>query len=184
MSETSAAEVEGTSVLVVQGDLTKQPVDAVVNAANEWLKHGGGVAAALVRAGGEAVQQESDAWVNEHGPVATGSAAVTSAGAMPARWIVHTVGPRYEEGQDNEGLLRAAVEAALNAAHETGASSVAFPAISAGIFGYPRAEATAVIASEIVAWVRFHRDALGEVRLVGFDEGTCEDFARGLQPFL
>lgn len=180
MEQAFVQDVQGTNVAVVQGDLTKQPVDAVVNAANEHLRHGGGVAAAVVRAGGQVVQQESDAWVFEHGPVTTGRAAVTTAGSMPARWVVHTVGPRYDEGQDNEGLLRAAVAAALDAAERIGARSVAFPAISAGIFGYPRAAATAVIASEVVRWIVEHPGVIDEVRLVGFDGATCEDFAAGL----
>ena len=177
----SALELHGTSILVVQGDLTKQPVDALVNAANSHLQHGGGVAAAISKAGGPEVQASSDAWVSEHGPVQTGSAAVTTAGALPARWVVHTVGPRFQKGQDNEALLRSAVAAALDAAATSGARSVAFPAISAGIFGYPRGEATAVIADEIVSWVGANPEALSEVRLVGFDDATCEDFARGLE---
>jgi putative ATPase len=172
--------IGSTTIEAVQGDLTRQGVDAVVNAANEHLRHGGGVAAAIVRAGGPVVQRESDAWVRSHGPVGVGQAAVTTAGAMPARHVIHVVGPRYREGQDNEGPLRAAVRAALDAAAAEGDRSVAFPAISAGIFGYPRAEATRVIADEVVRWVEAHPDALDEVRLVGYDEATAGDFAAGL----
>lgn len=83
------------SLEAVVGDLTRLGTDVVVNAANEHLAHGGGVAAALSRAGGPAVQAESDRWVAEHGPVGPGRAAVTTAGALPARWIVHVVGPRF-----------------------------------------------------------------------------------------
>jgi hypothetical protein len=97
--------VRGTVVACV-GDLTRQDVDVVVNAANEHLQHGGGVAAALARAGGAAVREESDAHVATHGPVEPGSAAVTTAGALPARHIVHVVGPRYRRGQDNAGCSR------------------------------------------------------------------------------
>ncbi len=163
--------------MAVQGDLTAQPVDAVVNAANERLQHGGGVAAAIVRAGGAVIQHESDAWVREHGPVVPGTAAVTTAGDMPARWVVHVVGPRFRDGQDNEGLLRQAVRAALEAAVAAGARSVAMPAISAGIFGYPRADATRVIAAECVAWLGGRPHALDEIRLVGYDDGSAADFA-------
>ncbi len=167
-------------VIAVQGDLTAQEVDAVVNAANEHLAHGGGVAAALVRAGGPVVQIESDGWVAEHGPLTPGTAAVTSAGNMPARWVVHVVGPRYREEQDNEGLLRQAVTAALDAAAGLGARSVALPAISAGVFGYPRDQATAVIATACLAWTEAHPEALDEVRLVGYDAAVTADFAAGL----
>ncbi len=165
---------------VVQGDITAQQVDAVVNAANERLAHGGGVAAAIVRAGGRVIQDESDAWVRRHGPLRPGQAAVTSGGALPARWVIHVVGPRYREGQDNEGLLRRAVTAALDAAADVGAESVAFPAISAGIFGYPTDEATRVIVSAIRDWVDLHPNTLRTVLLVGFDATTADAFRRAV----
>ncbi len=169
-----------TYVSVVQGDITQQHVDAIVNAANEHLAHGGGVAAAIVRAGGRVIQDESDDWVRRHGPLRPGQAAVTTGGALHARWVVHVVGPRYRETQDNEGLLRQAVTAALDAAAEVGATSVALPAISAGIFGYPRDEATRVIVSAVRDWTETHPDALETVLLVGFDAGTAESFRAAL----
>jgi O-acetyl-ADP-ribose deacetylase (regulator of RNase III) len=172
--------VGDATVLVAQGDLGAQDVDVLVNAANEQLSHGGGVAAALAKGGGPDVQRESDEWVAEHGPVGRGAAAVTTAGDLPARWIVHVVGPRWREGQDNEALLREAVRAALDKARELGAASIAFPAISAGIFGYPRDEATAVIAGEVVAWLGGSPGPVSEVRLVGYDADTTQDFADGV----
>ena len=99
---------------------------------------------------------------------------------MPATSVIHVVGPHYRSGQNNEGLLRAAVNAALDTAVSIGARSIAFPAISSGIFGYPRADATAVIASQAVDWAREHEDAVEEIRLVGYDQGTARDFERGL----
>jgi O-acetyl-ADP-ribose deacetylase len=177
--------VVGTTVIgTVHGDLTRQNVDAIVNAANEHLAHGGGVAAAIVRAGGPIIQDESRGWVRSHGPLGPGEAAVTSAGVMPAAHVIHVVGPRFRSGQDNEALLRTAVRAALDTAADVGATSIAIPAISAGIFGYPRAEATKVIASEVVVWANEHEGIVNEVRLVGFDEGTTDDFARGLEAAL
>jgi putative ATPase len=167
-------------ITAVQADLTAQRVDAVVNAANEMLHHGGGVAAALVRAGGSVVQQESDAWVNRHGPLRAGQAAVTGAGAMPAKWVIHVVGPRYRDGQDNAGLLSRAVMAALDAAAGLGARSVAIPAISAGIFGYPRAEACRVIVGACRRWDSANPDVLTEIKLVGYDAGSHEDFRAAL----
>jgi O-acetyl-ADP-ribose deacetylase (regulator of RNase III) len=172
--------VDAATVLVVHGDLTAQEVDAVVNAANERLVHGGGVAAALSRAGGPEVQRQSDAWVHTHGPLRSGDAAVTTAGHLPARWIIHVAGPRWHTDQDNERLLQVAVVAALDKARDLGATSIALPAISSGIFGYPRAEATAVIASTVLTWLRNHPGSLAEVRLMGYDSGTAGDFARGL----
>ncbi len=169
-----------TYISAVQGDITRQQVDAVVNAANEHLAHGGGVAAAIVRAGGRVIQDESDAWVRRHGPLRPGQAAVTTGGALHARWVIHVVGPRYREGQDNEGLLHQAVTAALDAAREVGARSVAMPAISAGIFGYPRDEATRVIVSAIRDWVSEHPDALESILLVGFDATTAQAFQAAL----
>lgn len=173
-------KVGTVTIRVVQEDLTAQDVDAVVNAANEYLKHGGGLAAAIVRAGGHSIQDASDRWVAEHGPLRRGVAAITPAGKLAARFVVHTVGPRYLEGQDNEALLREAVAAALSAAVAAGAKSIALPAISSGIFGYPAAEAAAVIAAEVVAWIENHPGSLSEVRLIGYNEASAADFEAGL----
>ena len=167
-------------VRVVIGDLTQQRVDAIVNAANTRLQHGGGVAAAIARAGGPTIQQESDVWVAQHGPLATGEAAVTSAGAMPARWVVHVAGPIYSEGQDNEVLLRAAVRGALGAAKDAGARSIAIPAISAGIYGYPPAAATSVIVNEVADWLADAPDAFEEIRLTALGSDIASLFERAV----
>ncbi len=171
---------DDTTLRAVQGDITGMRVDAVVNAANERLAHGGGVAAALARAGGEQVQRESDEWVRTHGPVRPGQAVVTTAGRMPAGMIVHVVGPRYRTGQDNEGLLAQAVRAALDAAADAGATSIALPAISAGIFGYPLEEATRLIARTCASWLADGSSALRDIALVGFDQRTTDQFAAGI----
>lgn len=179
--EVRRVEVAGATVAAVTGDITVQDVDALVNAANERLQHGGGVAAALAKAGGPAIQEESDAWVEAHGRLAPGTAAVTSAGDMPASCIVHVAGPVYDEDSgDNEPRLRDAVAAALDAADAAGTTSIAFPAISAGTFGYPRQEATTVIAAEVRSWLQRSDRKIEEVRLVGFDEATADDFAAAL----
>ena len=182
MTEVARRDVNEGVLTVVVGDLTAQDVDAVVNAANEQLQHGGGVAAALAKAGGPEVQAESDQWVAQHGEVGPGQAAVTTAGAMPAQTLVHVVGPRYRTGQDNEGLLRQAVEAALDGAREAGATSVAMPMLSAGIFGYPPEEAGAVIATAAAQWLGAQPGSVSEVRLVALDEASAEHFAAGLEP--
>jgi putative ATPase len=167
-------------IKVVQGDLTAQPVAAIVNAANEHLQHGGGVAAALVQAGGQVIQNESDQWVAEHGPIGPGRAAITSAGSLPARYVIHVVGPRYREGQDNEALLQQAVAAALDAAAMSGCRTVALPAISAGIFGYPRAEACQVMVTACRKWLDRRPGLISEIRLVGFDREVADEFQRAL----
>lgn len=180
--ESARREIAGATVVALVGDLTQQEIDAIVNAANAELQHGGGVAAAIAKAGGKAIQEESNAYVEQHGPLERDEAATTTAGEMPARWVVHVAGPVYEEGSDqNEPHLRASVSAALDAAAQAGARSVAFPAISAGVYGYPRDEATRIIASEVAGWLREHEGALDEVRLVGLDEETAQDFASGIE---
>ncbi|MCP4304811.1 MAG: glutamate racemase [bacterium] len=173
--------IEMTEVAVAVADLTAQEVTAIVNAANDRLQHGGGVAAAIVRAGGAIIQEQSDVWLNERGPLPADQAAVTTAGVMPADHVIHVAGPIYRDGQDNEGLLRVAIAAALNAAREIKANSIAFPAISAGIYGYPRDEATAVLADEVVDWVVGQPHVLEEVRLVALDPEVADLFAAGLE---
>jgi O-acetyl-ADP-ribose deacetylase (regulator of RNase III) len=175
-----AIVVAGTTISALQADLTRQEVDAVVNPANEYLEHGAGLAGAIVRAGGWEVQQESDRWVAGHGPLVPGVAAVTGAGAMPARLVIHVAGPRYREGQDNEGLLGTAVRAALDATAARACRTVAMPAIAAGIFGYPLGDAARVIAGTCAAWAGEHPGALDEIRLVGFDEAAAGAFAAAL----
>jgi O-acetyl-ADP-ribose deacetylase len=166
---------------VVQGDLTRQRVDAIVNAANEYLEHGGGVAAAIVGAGGDSIQKESNRWVSEFGPLSAGQAAVTGAGTLPAHSVIHVDGPRYRDGQDNEAMLRHAVHAALEAAKVNGSRSIALPAISAGIFGYPRAEACEVIVRSIRDWLESNPPTFERVLLVGYDEEATNDFAEALR---
>lgn len=180
MTQEHERRIEGTQVTVVEADLTEQQVDVIVNAANEHLRHGGGVAAAIARAGGPVIQQASDEWVAQHGPLADGQAATTTAGDLPAEHVVHVAGPVFDPDADtNEPRLRAAVRAALDAAAELGARSIAFPAISAGIYGYPPEEATRILADEVVAWVR-EGGEVDEARLVGYDSSMADLFVAAL----
>jgi len=167
-------------VRVLVGDLTRQRVDAIVNAANVHLEHGGGVARAIVLAGGPSIQVESREWVRSHGLLGPGQAAVTGAGSLPADFVIHVAGPIYRPGQDNERLLRAAVAAALGTAAEIGIRSIAFPAISAGIYGYPVPAATAVLANEVVTWLEDHPARLDEVVLVALNRSVAEHFRSGV----
>jgi O-acetyl-ADP-ribose deacetylase (regulator of RNase III) len=140
-----------TRVRVVRGDLTEAPVDAVVNAANSRLQHGGGVAGAIVRKGGAVIQAESD----RIGFVPVGKCAVTTAGALPAKHVIHAVGPRWGEG-DEETKLRSAVRNTLRTAEERGFTTIALPAISAGIFGFPKDRCARIMIEEIAGFARDH----------------------------
>ena len=168
-------------MVVIQGDLTAARTDVIVNAANQQLWHGGGVAAALAAVGGEEFVADSYRWVSEHGPVRSGQAAVTTGGGLPARWVVHVVGPRYRKGEDNAARLREAVRAALDSSAEIGAKTVAMPAISAGVFGYPLGAAAELIVSECFEWVCEHPGRLSEIRLVGYNRRAADAFRAGLE---
>lgn len=126
-------EVGPGIIRVLQGDITLAETEAIVNAANSWLQHGGGVAGAIVRRGGALIQQESDA----AGFVSEGQVAVTSGGDLTARYVIHAVGPRGGDPHGDE-KLQSAAEQALLAAEDLGLTSISFPAISSGIFGFPR----------------------------------------------
>lgn len=167
-------------ITVVQGDITVQNVDVIVNAANARLAHGGGVAASIARAGGPAVDEASRLWVAEHGPVPRGGAAVTTAGNMAAGYVVHVVGPVYRGSPDDELHLAETVVAALDASAQLGATSVALPAISAGIYGYPVADACRIVAGAARDWVD-SGGTIRDVRLVAFDEHTAGQFRLALR---
>jgi O-acetyl-ADP-ribose deacetylase (regulator of RNase III) len=148
---------DGRTLRISQGDITEQDVDAVVNAANEMLAHGGGVAGAIARRGGPELTSESMRWVEKHGRVATGSAAITGGGNLKARYVIHAVGPVWGGGsQGEERLLTSAVRSALGLADEHGFESVALPAISTGIFGYPIERAVPTILSAITGYLGEH----------------------------
>ena len=121
---------------MVRGNLLEEPVDAIVNAANGHLAHGGGVAGIISRAAGPQLQAQSDSLVLKSGPFPTGSAVATTAGKLPFKAVIHAVGPRYGEGDEEEKLVRALTRAFALAA-DNGWTSVAFPAVSAGIFAVP-----------------------------------------------
>jgi O-acetyl-ADP-ribose deacetylase (regulator of RNase III) len=121
---------------VVRGNLLEEPVDAIVNAANGHLAHGGGVAGIISRAAGPALQSESSQIVRNRGPIPTGSAVVTSAGKLPFKGVIHAVGPRYGEGNEEEKLVNALM-AAFHEAKQRGWNAVSFPAVSSGIFAVP-----------------------------------------------
>jgi len=165
-----------TPLEIAQGNLTQEAVDAIVNAANRHLAHGGGVAAAIVRAGGSSIQRESDAWVHKHGPVTNADPAYTLAGKLPARFIIHAVGPRQGEG-DEDAKLASAIQGSLRRGDELKLKSIAFPAISTGIFGFPKERAAMVILVAIKDYCdEMPPDYLQKVRMTIIDQPTLDVF--------
>lgn len=150
---------------VVEGDLLREPVDAIVNAANGFLAHGGGVAAVIARAAGPSLEEEGDALVASRGPVPTGEAVVTTAGRLPFQGVIHAVGPRLGEGDEEEKLTRA-VAAALLRGHERHWRSVSLPAVSSGIFAVPLPTCARAYLAGVHRHFEEHPDSsLEEVRL-------------------
>lgn len=158
-----------TVVEILRGDLTDQAVDAVVNAANSTLLGGGGVDGAIHRAGGPAILAACRELRATRFPdgLPTGDAVATTAGLMPARWVVHTVGPVWSAREDRSALLASCYRESLRVAVDVGATGVAFPAISAGVYGWPHDDA-ARIAVETVRAVLSGPTGAGTLRLVRF----------------
>lgn len=171
MSELIRHKIKGTYLVVVQGDITEEEVDAIVNAANSHLKHGGGVAGAIVRKGGRVIQEESD----KIGFCPVGKAVVTSAGKLKAKHVIHAVGPVWGEG-DEENKLKSAILSALTIATEKNLKSISIPAISTGIFGYPKGPGTRVIFDTCLDFLKNRNTSLLEIRLCSIDSETCGFF--------
>jgi O-acetyl-ADP-ribose deacetylase (regulator of RNase III) len=141
--------VNHTVIRLVSADLTERDVDAIVNAANSRLQHGGGVAGAIVRKGGRIIQEESD----RIGYVPVGNAAITSGGKLKARFVIHTVGPMMGEG-DEDAKLKNAINSVLSLATEKKLKSISIPAISAGIFGFPKDRCARILVGETAAFLK------------------------------
>jgi O-acetyl-ADP-ribose deacetylase (regulator of RNase III) len=166
-------------IVLALGDLTLEDADAIVNAANSGLLGGGGVDGAIHRRGGPRILAECKELRRTGYPdgLPTGEAVATTAGKLRARWVIHTVGPRHWDHDDPAPLLASCHTEALRVADELGAKTVAFPAISTGVFGYPVEEAAPVA----IRAVREARTQVEEVRFVLFDPGTYEAFRRALE---
>jgi len=167
----------GQSLQIVQGDITVDEVDAIVNAANEHLQHGGGVAWAISKRGGPTVQQESDEWIREHGPVSHAAPAWTLGGALPAKYIIHAVGPVWGESPDDDKNLSDAITGSLRVADELKCKSISMPAISTGIFGFPKDRAAGIIFSSIEKYFQQNQNStLDTVRIMLLDDLTVKVF--------
>ena len=167
----------GQCLQIAQGDLTLEEVDAIVNAANEHLQHGGGVAWSIVQRGGDVIQEESDAWIRAHGPVPHSRPAWTSGGSLPSRFVIHAVGPVWGDG-DEDKKLTDAVSGSLRVADELKCESIAFPAISTGIFGFPKDRAARILLKSIKEYFEKEISNLKTVRLVLWDDTTVAEFLK------
>jgi O-acetyl-ADP-ribose deacetylase len=173
---------------LVNGDITERSVDAIVNAANSYLKHGGGVAAAIVRKGGAIIQKESDKIVTDRGPIPVGSSVSTTAGKLPCKAVIHTVGPRMGEGNEDY-KLRKAVRSSLLLASEKGFRNISMPAISSGTFGFPKDRCAKILVEESKAFLQGNNDdssnnntlsILDIIEFCIFDDETLDYFENEL----
>jgi O-acetyl-ADP-ribose deacetylase len=165
----SAKLARNVTLNVMLGDITDEAADAIVNAANEQLAHGGGVAGAIARRGGPEIQAQSDAWLKANGPVKTGSAVLLGGGLLKSKRVIHAVGPIWGSG-DEINKLASAVKAGLKCADDARCKSIALPAISAGIYGFPADLCAQVLLGAIQEYVDGKPGtALREIRVVLFD---------------
>lgn len=169
-------KVGNTELVCVKGDITEMDTDAIVNAANQWLKMGGGVAGAILRKGGHSIQAECD----KIGYCPVGGAVITGAGKLKAKYVIHAVGPRMGEG-DEERKLRDAVLNSLKLADLYNLRSISFPAISTGAFGYPLEDAAKVIVSTVIDYLLRENTSLKKVVFVLFDEHAYNVFRNLLE---
>jgi O-acetyl-ADP-ribose deacetylase (regulator of RNase III) len=162
---------------LVQGDITERKVDAIVNAANSKLQHGGGVAGAIVKKGGQIIQEESD----KIGHVNVGACAITGAGNLPCKAVIHTVGPNMGEG-DEDNKLKSAINATLKIAIEKGYVSISIPAISAGIFGFPKDKCAEILVGESCKLLASDQtNSLKTVEFCIFDDETLGYFKKAFE---
>jgi len=173
-------KIGNIEIEVIKGDITLLDVEAIVNPANNGLVHAGGLASAIVHRGGQIIQQES----KKIGYVTTGSAAITQGGHLKAKWVIHAVGPRYKDGKSGEAeKLASAVKASIDIAEKKKLKSVAIPAISSGIFGYPIGDSSKIIVETIIEYFKSLKKekketTLEKVVLCLFDEESFNIFEK------
>ncbi len=167
----------GQTIQIVQGDITIEAVDAIINAANEQLQHGGGVAWAISKKGGPTIQKESNEWVHQHGLVTHSHPAWTSGGQLPAKYVIHAVGPVWGDGDEDKKLADSVI-GSLRTADELNCASIALPAISTGIFGFPKEQAAKIMFLAIEDYFDSQKSGLLVVKLVLFDQPTVDVFLK------
>ena len=175
------ATVNQARLAIIQGDITHQTTEAIVNAANSGLMGGGGVDGAIHRAGGPAILEECKQIVARQGRLPTGKAVITTGGNLPARYVIHTVGPIWQGGNKGEAaLLESAYRESLKLAAAKKLASVSFPSISTGAYGYPLAEAAKIAIKTVVSFLK-ETSSLKEVGFVLFDARSYEAYASALE---
>ena len=167
---------------LVKGDITERKVDVIVNAANSYLKHGAGVAGAIVRKGGAIIQQESD----KIGYVQVGSAVITTSGKLPCNAVIHTVGPRMGEwNEDNK--LRKAIQSCLKLATEKGFKTISLPAVSSGIFGFPKDRCAKILLEESKSFLKYNETSIQMIEFCIYDDETLgyfkSEFRNSFNPY-
>ena len=173
-------KVNQTTLALVRGDITRERVDAIANAANEGLMGGGGVDGAIHRAGGPAIAAECSAIRAKQGGCPTGQAVITTGGNLPAKHVIHTVGPIWRGGDaDEPELLASCYRESLRLAVEHNIKTIAFPSISTGVYGYPVAQAAVIALSAVKQFLEVH-DGLDEMRFVLFDDATYDAYENAL----
>ena len=184
MEESPKAEIiiGQTRLSVVQGDITRQNTDGIVNAANSSLMGGGGVDGAIHRAGGPAILEECRQIVARQGRLPTGKAAITTGGNLKARYVIHTVGPVWHGGNKREPeLLASAYRESLKVASDSNLASISFPSISTGAYGYPVADAANTALRTAASFLKEKNTTLREVIFVLFDSKTLDSYLSALQ---
>jgi O-acetyl-ADP-ribose deacetylase (regulator of RNase III) len=174
--------INQTKLAIIQGDITKQATDAIVNAANPSLMGGGGVDGAIHRAGGPAILEECKKIVAQQGILPTGKAVITTGGNLKAKYVIHTVGPIWRGGRGNEAeFLGSAYYECLKLATGNKLASVSFPSISTGAYGYPVDEAAKIAVSNVVSFLKKQATSLKDVVVVLFDSWTYQSYCSALQ---
>lgn len=185
MSATRNFQVADATLSFLEGDITKVPADAIVNAANARLAGGGGVDGAIHRAGGPSIMRELDAIRPSIGRCETGQAVVTGAGKLPARYVVHAVGPVYRDGQRGEpDLLASCYRVSLQLAAEKGARTITFPSISTGVYGYPMVAAAEIAVRTVAAGLRAPECPIERATFVLFGAEAFEVHVRAAEQLL
>ena len=181
MAENLALKIKQAVLSLIQGDITRQATDAIVNAANSGLMGGGGVDGAIHRAGGPAILEECKRIVARQGRLPAGQAVITTAGNMKSKHVIHTVGPIWSGGNHGEpALLASAYRESLKLAAENKLVSISFPSISTGIYGYPVDKAAVIAINEVVSFLS-RPASIKEVVFVLFDNHTYETYANALR---
>lgn len=174
-------QIRQTDLELIQGDITKADVDAIVNAANSQLIGGGGVDGAIRRAGGDEIEQACAEIRKREGGCPTGKAVITTGGNLPAKYVIHTAGPVWEDGNSGESeLLASCYQSSLRLAVENSIQSVAFPSISTGIYGYPTEKAAVVALTAIEEFVKQNNAVPAIIQFILFDDATYTSYEDAL----